>query len=60
MEPYAPEPRLDDLLADPVLRLMMRRDGVTRDGLMELAEVVRRSARNARRRAEGVNEVKVH
>ncbi|MBL8805361.1 MAG: hypothetical protein JNN22_00840 [Rhodospirillales bacterium] len=33
---HAGEPRLADLIDDPVAQVMMRRDGVTRDGLLAL------------------------
>lgn len=36
------EPPLDDMLADPVMTLMLRRDGLTRDDVIEVMREARR------------------
>jgi hypothetical protein len=39
---HAPEPKLDDVLADPIVRLLMRRDGVTERDLRTLCRAAAR------------------
>ena len=41
------EPRVEDLLNDPVMRLVMRRDHVQRDDLARLIREIRESLRQA-------------
>ncbi|MDH3593727.1 MAG: hypothetical protein OEU09_12800 [Rhodospirillales bacterium] len=45
------EPRLDDVLADPLVRTVMRRDGVTSEELRGILEALR--AQRAETDAEG-------
>ena len=45
------EIRLDDLLSDPMVRLVMRRDGVDADALRQLIRSRAQHAVNARRGA---------
>ena len=45
------EPRLDDVLADPLVRTVMRRDGVTTEELRDILEALR--ARRSEIHAEG-------
>jgi hypothetical protein len=35
------EPRLDDMLADPIVQTVMRRDGVTAEELRDILEALR-------------------
>ena len=42
------EGRLDALLADPIVQLLMKRDGVERDVLLRMAQKVRRRTAGAR------------
>ncbi len=44
------EPTLDDLLADPLIQMVMRRDGLTRGFVKELMD----SARQTLMRAKGL------
>ena len=46
------EPKLDDLMADPILDVLLDRDGVTRDDLHQVVERAREAlARVPRERA---------
>ena len=45
------EPRLDDVLADPLVRTVMRRDGVTSEELRDILEALR--AQRPETNAEG-------
>lgn len=40
------EPRIGDLLNDPILHLLMKRDGITRKSLTQLISRVRRSIKS--------------
>ncbi|MBB6252636.1 hypothetical protein [Nitrospirillum iridis] len=42
------EPRLNDLLEDPVVRLVMERDGVYRDDVLNMMRAVARKAAPAK------------
>ena len=44
------EPRLDDMLRDPVIKLLMARDGISRDDIEILAAERRREAARAKER----------
>ena len=37
-----PEPLLSDLIDDPITQAVMRRDGVTREGLIRILEIARK------------------
>ena len=47
------EDRLDALLADPIVKLLMERDGVERDVILRMAQKVRRQVRDSRHRPAG-------
>ena len=42
-----PEPRLDELLDDPVCQLMMRRDGITPQAIWSLVDQLRTQIRGS-------------
>lgn len=45
------EPVLDDMLADPVVELMLKRDGLTRDDVIAVMREARRQIERRERRA---------
>lgn len=45
------EPRLEEMLADPMIELVMKRDGLTRDDLVALVQEARRRIGRRGRRA---------
>jgi hypothetical protein len=40
------EPTLDDLLDEPIVQLLMRRDSVKRDEVVAMVEAIRRNRRS--------------
>ena len=44
------EPTLNDLLEEPIVQLLMRRDSVKRDDLVAMVESIRRNRRTAAER----------
>ena len=45
------EPKLSELLNDPILHLLLKRDGVSLEELLDLIEQTQRRRRVARKRA---------